>query len=159
MAMRIRPQLRFALVISNDSGCGGASLSRRKSGERLSDINTHFPHWFALKFHAYNGREEDLPVDQHMLLALVAPRLLCVGSAKNDDWADPEGEFLSLFHAGEVYRLYGYRVFKTAEMPGINGSKVAERFDYHIRSGDHDLKEADWEEYLDFADDHIKSGT
>jgi hypothetical protein len=149
---------RFAMVISNDSGCGGAALSRRKSGERLLDINTVFPYWFALRFHGYNGREEDLPVDQHMLLALVAPRLLYVGSAANDEWADPEGEYLSLFYAGEIYRLYGYRVFETTGLPDLNTPRTADRIAYHIRSGDHELLSFDWDRYMDFADDHFKTG-
>ncbi|HYQ17774.1 MAG TPA: hypothetical protein VEQ58_18500 [Polyangiaceae bacterium] len=132
---------RFALAISNESGCGGAALSRRDFGERLLHLNQRFPHWFCPAFHAFNQREAELPVDQHQLLALLAPRPVYVASAAADRWADPHGEWLACQAASPAYELFG-----------LSG---ATHIGYHCRPGRHDITPRDFWHYLEFADRHF----
>ena len=143
---------RFTLVVSNESGEGGAALSRRGYGETVARINTAFPHWFTATYKTFNGREPALPVDQHMLLAAIAPRALYVASADEDLWADPRGEFLALAASSPAFGLFGDAVIAAEAMPALDTPLVVGRRGYHVRTGDHDLTPYDWDRFADFAD-------
>jgi len=146
---------RFAMIVSNNSGCSGAALSKGKQGEKISDINTSFPHWFAENYKQFNDRDEELPFDQHMLLGLIAPRLLYVSSASEDHWADPESEFLALLAAEPVYQLHGHAGIGTDKMPPAQSPVSGKKLGYHIRTGEHDLTEYDWRCFIDFANANL----
>ena len=146
---------RFRVVISNNSGCGGAALSKRVIGENVEFITRQFPHWFCRNFTKYSKREHELPFDQHFLLALVAPRYLYVASATADRWADPKGEYLATYHSSPVFELYGMKAMSSKQMPKV-GEDVQNDVGYHIREGKHAILEYDWRRYLDFCDKVFK---
>jgi len=147
--------LRFAMTISNNSGCSGAALSKRIFGETVGRINNAFPHWFCDNYKKYSLKEELMPVDQHELLALIAPRPLYVASAAEDLWSDPKGEFLSCVYASPVYELLGMKGLPSKEMPALSKPLIG-TIAYHIRPGKHDVTLYDWQCYMDFAANYFK---
>ena len=147
---------RFAIVISNCSGCSGAALSRRKFGETVYIVNDAFPHWFCANYRKYSCNEDALPFDQHELVAMIAPRPVYVSSASNDNWADQKGEYLSLVGAAPVYGLYGIEGFTSPDKPGVERPRRAGRMGNHMRDGDHDILLYDWARFVEFADRFLK---
>jgi len=149
---------RFAAVIANDSGSTGAKPARRGDGgvgaETVAGVNASFPHWFPPTYKAFNDRVNALPVDQHELLALIAPRRLVIGSATDDGNADPQGEFLAYVAAAPVYGLYGLAdtgLPSSAWPPAADQGFRGPAMSYHRRSGEHGLTAADWDVYLNGA--------
>jgi hypothetical protein len=147
---------RFALAISAQSGCAGAALWRRRSGETLSKMITRFPYWLCRNAWKFENLEEDLPVDQHMLLALIAPRPVYVASGIKDTWADPRGEYLSAYHASPVYSLLGKKGLTSSNLPPLAEPITKSDVGYHVRPGGHSVELWDWKRFLDFADYHLK---
>ncbi|MFG0262847.1 MAG: acetylxylan esterase, partial [Novipirellula sp. JB048] len=121
-------------------------------GETVKRITTAFPHWFCANFTRYADRESELPVDQHELIALVAPRAVYVASADEDLWADPRGEYGALVAAAPVFKLLGKASIEESSMPPLDQPRVAGQTGYHIRRGGHGLERSDWNHFLDFLD-------
>jgi hypothetical protein len=147
---------RFALTVSNQSGCGGAAISRRRVGETVAVINKNFPHWFCDEFTKFSDNEDKLPLDQHMLVSLIAPRPALVCSATGDKWADPEGEFAACVAASPVYELLGKGAIASKDYPAEN-QLIDSIVGYHVRPGKHNVGEADWKVFMDFADKQLGS--
>lgn len=145
---------RFQLVISNSSGCTGAAYTRGKKGEHIKDIN--ISDWFCENYHHYDDREEMLPVDQHMLLAAIAPRPLYIKSDDEDEWSDPDAELKSARLASAAYELYGLPGVVIDDEEIVLGKKYHEgTIAYHRAPGDHNMTRFDWRCYMDFADKHF----
>ena len=147
---------RFALSISNESGCGGAKLNRMDlpKSEHIAQIVKNFSFWFCDNFRKYVDNEDALPVDQHQLLALMAPRLVYVASAEGDPWAGPEGEFESCKLSSPAWALYGKKGLVGDTFPALETPLHEGSVGYHIRPGKHDLTLYDWSRFMDFADKH-----
>ena len=143
---------RFKLVISNNSGNAGAKLTRRNIGETLPISYWFHRMWYCGKLAWYVDSPETLPFDQHMYLALIAPRALCVASATEDLHADPEGEFLSTFNAEYIWKLYGQKGLGADTMPTTPQTLGCEKLFYNLREGKHAVTAKDWECYYNVAD-------
>ena len=147
---------RFAMAVSNESGCGGAALARRRYGETVARINSAFPHWFCTNYRKWANNEDSMPVDMHMLISLIAPRAVYVTSASEDLWADPKGSYLSLYHSVPVFRLFEKGTTLPERMPPLNKQVVSGKLAYHIRDGVHNLLLKDWNWFMDFGDTILK---
>lgn len=142
---------RIAGCISNNAGCSGDAITRGKAGEHVVDITTHFPFWFATSYQRYREREEDMPFDQHFLLAAIAPRPLAVGAAQEDEWADPVSQMLGCMAAAPAWRLLGREAFaEPYEMLRPGYALQNGWIGFHIRSGGHFFSRWDWKQYLAF---------
>ena len=145
---------RVSLVISSCSGCSGAAITRGKTGEHVKDITDQFPFWFCGNYRKYRDREDTIPFDQHMLLALIAPSPLYLSERTKDTWCDPRAEYESLKQVQSVYKLYS-KGGGLGDMPGPEEGIVSGNLGFHLRSGAHNLDEYDWERYLNFCDRHF----
>ena len=145
---------RFAIVFSGESGCAGATLVRRQYGETVKSITAYAPYWFNENFRSYADRVNDLPVDWHMLIAMVAPRPVYIATAEEDYWGDPRGSFLAAKAAEPVYKLFGKAGLGVDEMPPVE-TPVGDTIGYHNRKGTHGVTDYDWQQFLAFADRHF----
>ncbi|SHF64765.1 hypothetical protein SAMN05444274_10745 [Mariniphaga anaerophila] len=146
---------RVAITISNESGNSGAALSRRIFGETVERITKNFPYWFCPNYQKFAGKEDELPVDQHMLLALIAPRAVYVASAAEDLWADPKGQYLALTEAQPAFSLYGIKNCLPTEMPAVNQQVICPHMSFHNREGKHNMTPYDWQQFIQFANKYF----
>ncbi|GGD12952.1 acetylxylan esterase [Aquisalinus flavus] len=140
-------------VIAHQSGTGGAALNKAKRGESVGEITRSYPHWFAGNYAAYAGREDALPVDQHHLLALIAPRPVFLGNARRDVWSDPSGTFIAAQGADPVWELLGRQGLDQETLASFDPQADISFF---IRPGTHGITEEDWPAFLDFLDAHFR---
>ncbi len=148
---------RFSMVISNDSGCSGAAISRGKIGEDIAAItrDDRFHYWFAGNYKAWAGKEYEAPFEQHMLLSLIAPRRLYVCSAVEDSWADPESEFLCCAAASPVWGVYSLDgLVSPDQLPAADSALHEGYIGYHLRSGTHFISRTDWLRFIEYRDRH-----
>ncbi len=143
---------RISGVIAHQSGTGGASLNRQKKGESIKAITSGYPHWFAARYEEYAGNEEAMPVDQHQLLALIAPRPVLLGNARRDVWSDPNGAFRAARGADPVYELYGA---KGLDQDRLNAWRPGAAIAFWLRPGTHGVVKEDWPAFLEFLDAHF----
>ena len=147
---------RVAVTISNESGNSGASLSRRNFGETVERITKGFPYWFCTNYQQFADNEDKLPIDQHMLLALIAPRAVYIASAAEDLWADPLGQYMALKESQPAYNLYGIETNLPEEMPGVNKQIIRPHMGFHNREGKHNMTLYDWQKFINFANEYFK---
>jgi (4-O-methyl)-D-glucuronate---lignin esterase len=140
---------RPAAVIALQAGTAGASLGRDDVGESIAEITQTYPYWFAPAYAAYADRQADLPVDQHQLLALIAPRPVLLEGARRDRWSDPQGAFRAAEGAAPVYSLAGAPLFSQTDLrePDYGNPLVT-----YMRPGLHGVHSRDWDVALAFLD-------
>lgn len=145
---------RFTHAFSNESGCAGAAITRKKVGESFPEIYQRFPYWFCENMRQWSDcvdRIDEAEFDQHYLLAAIAPRKVYVSSAQQDQWADPVSEFLCCCAASEAWELLGNEGFICKDRLPEPGDVFTEgNIGYHLRSGTHFLSRYDWVRFCDF---------
>lgn len=142
---------RVSIAIPHQSGTAGATLTRSDLGESVFAITAFFPHWFGDHFVAFASEERQLPIDQHLLIAMVAPRPVLVTNGADDSWADPPGARRSVELADPVYKLLGARGIVD---DGAGGFDFGGELAWHVRDGGHSLEARDWTTFLAFAARH-----
>lgn len=147
---------RFGMTLLATAGHGGDAIWRREYGETLQNMCDYLPTWICRNANKYAKNINEMPVDQHCLLATMAPRPFYVSNAQHDLWADQEGQWIGTYNAAPSYKLYGKSVaFNSSEQPVINQPIIKSAIGYHVRSGVHGLELYDWEQYMKFIEYHF----
>ena len=130
----------------------GSAISRRRFGESIRLITTAFPYWFVKNLDKYQDNEGELPIDQHHVVACIAPRAVYIASASKDFWADPKGELMGLVEASKIYKLYGAKNTPTMDNLELEKQFIGDNIGYHLSNDIHAMTHYNWYRYLDFAD-------
>ena len=147
---------RFKFAFSNNSGCSGDAITRGKIGEQVSDITKNFPFWFCPNYFKYAGKHDEMPFDQHFLVASIAPRYAYAGASLDDKWADPDSQYLNCAAASEYYENLGVDGFICDDrLPAPGDFYHDGHIGYHLRSGMHFLSRRDWQMFMEFFKKHI----
>jgi hypothetical protein len=147
---------RFGMVLLSTGGHGGDAIWRREYGETLENMCKYLPTWICRNAKKFAKNVHEMPVDQHSLLATIAPRPLYVATAQHDLWADQKGQWIGTYNSMPAYKLYGKNVaFKSSEQPSVNQPVIKSAIGYHVRSGTHGLELYDWERYMQFIEHHF----
>jgi hypothetical protein len=143
---------RFAAIISHQSGRGGASLTRSSAGETVAQITRSYGYWFGAAYARQTG-PVTLTIDQHQLVALIAPRPVLLGSGMGDGWSDPAGAFRAAQGADPVYRLLGSNGLTVSDMEQFD---PAAGIAFYTRPGGHGVTTEDWQAFEQFLDVALK---
>lgn len=143
---------RVDAVFAHQAGFGGASLSRSRTGEGVKRITKNYGYWFDPAYASYARRLDEIPVDQHQLIALVAPRPVLLGNARRDVWSDPNSSFRAAAAADRVYELYGVEGFDQAE---LKDTVPEAELSFYMRVGGHGVQQEDIDAMLNFFDAHF----
>ena len=144
---------RFGMALLSTAGHGGDAIWSRQYGETLENMCKYLPTWVCRNAQKYTKDINEMPVDQHCLLATIAPRPLYVATAQHDLWADQKGQWIGAYNAAPAYKLYNAKIgFKSPEQPLINQPIIESAVGYHVRSGVHGLELYDWEKYMQFIE-------
>ena len=147
---------RFAMTLLATAGHGGDAIWRRQFGETLDNMCTYLPTWVCRNANIYAKNIHEMPVDQHSLLAALAPRPFYAATAQHDLWADNKGQWIGTFNAAPAYDLYNLKVaFTSSERPQVNQPIIESAIGFHVRSGVHGFELYDWEKYMQFIEYHF----
>lgn len=147
---------RFKFIYSNNAGCSGDALFRGKESrsEHIADITKNFPFWFCPAFKEFAGRDDEIPFDQHFLLALSADRNIYITSSMQDIWANPQAQLACCVAASPVCRLYGRTGLDESEIKEMPFFTHSGSIGYHARPGTHYMSRYDWNLFIDYLLKH-----
>lgn len=139
-------------VIAHQSGFAGAALSRSETGEGLARMSRAYPHWLSPSVQQYSDDLPSLPVDQHQLIALNAPKPLLIGNGRRDVWSDPNSTFRSVLAAAPTYEAISGEGVDSEVLTETN---LSSKLVYYLRPGGHAVIQQDVSTFIAFVENHF----